>query len=161
MAVARNIARTHPWSQLLLRHLELVQYRALPKHSAGWIAERIGISVEEELSTLQMLETAGQVRWTGTHWTPNSLPALDLREDARSARRQRAFWAGVASARAPQANDALCAYNVCTLSAQGYAELRALQREYLLKARSLIAGSEPQERVVLLQVNLLHFEPST
>jgi hypothetical protein len=158
LAAARAVAKSHPWSQLVLRYLELVQYRDLAEHKPGWIAERAKITLEQEDSTLRMLADAGQVEWSGSHWVPRSLPVLDLREEPQAVQRQRAFGASVASEHSPTNSDAVCAYNVCTVSAQGYKELKALQREYLQKARSLIAASAPQERVVLLQVNLLPFD---
>jgi hypothetical protein len=40
------------------------------------------------------------------------------------------------------------------VSDEGYAQLKALQREYLQKAREVIVQSSPAERVILLQNNL-------
>lgn len=158
LTAARDLARTHPWSQLVLRHLELTQYLALPAHERGWIAKRAKLTLEEEESSLQMLQAAGQVTWTGTHWQPNTIVALDLRDNVEAVRHQRQFWATVASQRAPHSTDAVCGYNVFTISAADYAQLKVLHREFMQKARSLITQSEPAERVALLQLNLVAFD---
>jgi hypothetical protein len=78
-----------------------------------------------------------------------------MRLHQETAHLHRAFWADVARKRAPTSLDGLCAYNVCGVSREGFAELRRLQRDYLQKARALIEKSEPVERVALLQVNLV------
>ncbi len=44
------------------------------------------------------------------------------------------------------------------VSEAGYVQLLALQREYLLKARALIADSLPEERALLLQISLVPFD---
>ncbi len=158
LEAARMVATERPWSQLVLRFLETLDYQMLAAHERGWIAERAGITVAEEEATLRTLVAAGQVTRGKTHYRPQALPALDMRHDRRAVQRQRAFWAGVAAERGPGAADGLCAYNICTVSNEGYQQLKRLQREYLLKARALIAASHPEERVVLLQVNVLPFD---
>lgn len=158
LAAARRIAQTHPWSQLVLRHLELDAYTRLPAHESGWIAKRAGLSLEEEEGTLQMLVAAGQASWTGTHYGPNAIPALDMRKEPQLVQSQRAFWAKVASERAPTTPDSVCAYNIFTVSESGYQELKVLQREFLQKARAVIAAARPDERVALLQLNLVPFD---
>jgi hypothetical protein len=158
LRAAREVATRRPWSQLILRLLELPAYRELPKHQPGWMAERAGITLDEEAATLALLVEAGQVERGKTHYAPRALEALDMRHERETVVQQRAFWAGVAAQRAPSAPDGLCAYNICTLSRDGYRRLRELQRKYLLEARALIAESEPEECAALLQVSLFPFE---
>ncbi len=158
LAAARQIAQTHPWSQLVLRHLELDAYTRLPQHRPGWIAARTGIGLAEEEGTLQMLVAAGQASWTGSHYSPNAIPALDMRKEPKLVEHQRAFWAKVASERAPTTPDSVCAYNIFTISHEGYQQLKILQREFLQKARAIIGNAHPDERVALLQLNLVPFD---
>lgn len=158
LAAARQIARTHPWSQLVLRHLELAAYTRLSAHQPGWIAARAGISLEEEEGTLTMLVAAGQASWTGTHFSPNAIAALDMRKEPKLVQSQRAFWAKVASERAPSASEGVCAYNIFCVSQEGYQQLKLLQREFLQKARAIIATAHPEERVALMQLNLVPFD---
>jgi transcriptional regulator with XRE-family HTH domain len=155
---AREVATRRPWSQLLLRLLELPSYRALPRHQPGWMAARAGISLEEERATLALLIEAGQVERGKTHYRPRAFAALDMRHERETAVQQRAFWAEVAARRAPRAPDGLCAYKVCALSRDGYRRLKDLQRRYLVEARALIAESQPEECAALLQVSLLPFD---
>jgi hypothetical protein len=138
--------------------LEIPAYRELRKHQPGWIAERAGISLDEERATLELLVEAGQVQRGRTHYRPRALQALDMRHQREAVQQQRAFWANVAAERAPTTPDALCAYNVCAVSRQGYQRLKALQREYLVKARAVIAESQPEECAALLQVSLVPFD---
>lgn len=159
LRAAREVATRRPWSQLVLRLLEVRAYRELPEHRPGWIAAHAGIDLEEELATLDMLVAAGQVVRGKTHYQPRALQALDMRHQRETVQQQRAFWATIAAERAPVVPDALCAYNVCAVSREGYQRLKALQREYLVAARALIAESQPEERVALLQVSLLPFDP--
>ena len=61
LQAARHAAYEMPLSHLVLRALELSDYRALPVHEPGWIAERVGISVEQEVEYLDVLTRSGQV----------------------------------------------------------------------------------------------------
>lgn len=93
----------------------------------------------------------------------DSLHAAGVRSPRPAARTKwRASTARVLGERCrgagPLAPDGVCAYNVCTLSREGYRRLKALQRRYLLEARALIAESQPEECAALLQVNLLSFD---
>jgi hypothetical protein len=158
LRAARAVATQRPWSQLVLRLLELPAYRELGKHQPGWIAGRAGISLQEERATLELLVEAGQVQRGRTLYRPRALQALDMRHQREAVQQQRAFWANVAAERAPTTPDALCAYNVCAVSREGYQRLKALQREYLVKARAVIAESQPEECAALLQVSLVPFD---
>ena len=91
LATARRIAHEAPWSHAVLRALELRHYLELPRHEPGWIARRVGISVEEEKRCLKSLETAGQIAWVDAKWRPRAATTLDLRHDAR-ATQELAAW---------------------------------------------------------------------
>ncbi len=151
---ARRVAERFPLSQALLRCLELESY-ALGSGLTAHFAAALGISVEDEREMLQLLEATGQIRKADGRWEVLQLSPLNMRLHRETAHLQRAYWASVASARAPDVRDALCAYNVCGVSKRDYEVLRRLQREYLQKARAIIEKSQPVQRVALLQVNLL------
>src|SRR5215217_4802214 len=57
----RRLAHENPLSEAVPRFLELQQYEALPQHVPGWIAARLGVSLEEEQRTLADLEAVGVV----------------------------------------------------------------------------------------------------
>lgn len=148
---ARRVAQRFPMSQVLLRCLELESSKRGPVS----FAERLGISAAQEEEMLALLEATGQIKRGPDGWQLLRANPLDMRLHQETAHLHRAFWADVARKRAPTSRDGLCAYNVCGVSREGFAELRRLQREYLQKARALIEKSEPVERVALLQVNLV------
>ncbi len=150
---ARCAAYEQPWSQAVLRALELAAYRALERHQPGWIAARLGISEAREREALALLAQSGQIVSTGGLYTVNQTAPLNLRDDPGAARAQRAFWVQVAAERASVAQG-MFAYNVCGVSAADLGRLKQLQRDYLQRARAIIAASEPVEHVALLGVQL-------
>src|SRR6185369_3856734 len=92
LTAARRLAYDEPWSQAVLRALELSSYAALPEHESGWIAQRIGISPEEEEQCLKRLANSGQIVWQAPRWRIENVMALDTRRDPDAARRLRAWW---------------------------------------------------------------------
>lgn len=152
---ARQVAERWPMTQVLLRSLEFASYRRKAFDAPEAFAEQCGVSPSDVKEMLSLLEATGQIRRVDGRWEPLQLSPLNMRLHRETAHLHRSFWAEVARERAPTAADGLCAYNVCGVSQQGYAELKRLQREYLQKARALIEKSEPVERVALVQVNLV------
>lgn len=152
---ARLVAERWPMSQVLLRCLELAAYRRGHFDAPRAFAEQSRLGDGDIQQMLSLLEATGQIQHNGDHWEPLQASPLNMRLHKETAPQHRAFWARVAAEQAPVSADGLCAYNVCGVSHEGYAQLKRLQREYLQKARALIEQSEPVERVALLQVNLL------
>jgi len=150
---ARRAAYELPWTQPVLRALELEQYQALGEHADGWIAQRLGVSPEIERQALETLALSGQISKQEGSWRVEEAAPVDLRVDPEAAARQRAFWVGVAAARAERAKG-MFAYNVCALSERDLARLKQLAREFLQQARAIIARSSPVERVALVQMQL-------
>ena len=142
-----------PWTQAVLRALELRAYAELPEHRPGWLATRLGIEPSAEQRALELLASTGQIQWLGEKWRVLSEGAVDLRRDPTAAKTQRAFWTSVAAARAKKA-EGMFAYNVCGISESDLRKLTQMQREFLQAARLLIAKSHPVERVVLLQTQI-------
>jgi transcriptional regulator with XRE-family HTH domain len=146
--VARRLAYDEPWSQAVLRALELSSYAALPRHSTGWIARRIGITEEEEAQCLARLNDSGQILWEDSRWKIKNVMALDTRRDPDAARRLRAWWLRRGAARI-EAGDRGLMYNLLGVSSADLERLRELQKAYLTEVRAIVARSEPVEHVVL------------
>lgn len=146
--VARRLAYDEPWSQAVLRALELSSYASLEQHTAGWIARRIGISEDEEAQCLQRLNDSGQILWQDSRWKIKSVIALDTRRDPDAARRLRAWWLRRGAARI-EAGDRGLMYNLLGVSSADLERLRELQKAYLTEVRAIVARSEPVEHVVL------------
>jgi DNA-binding phage protein len=148
LTAARRLAYAEPWSQAVLRALELSSYAELAQHESGWIAGRIGISLEEEEQCLERLADSGQIVWRAEHWQIENVMALDTRRDPDAARRLRAWWLRRGAARI-EAGDRGLMYNLLGVSSADLERLRELQKAYLTEVRAIVARSEPVEHVVL------------
>jgi len=157
---ARQAAYDEPWSHAVLRALELVEYRSLPVHEAGWVAARLGISAELEHASLGVLERSGQVRFDGSHYQPTKIQSVDTRADPARARELRAGWASVGVGRLKAGAAGVLSYNLGTVSREALKRLEALQRAYYRDMVSIIAESEPAECVVLYSAQLLELRGS-
>ena len=148
LQVARNLAYDEPWSQAVLRALELESYRRLPEHRYGWIAESVGISARDEARCLRRLAQSGQIEWKDRRWQLRSVMALDTRRDPEAARKLRAWWVRQSASRIEAGCRGL-SYNLFGVSSQDLERLRELQKAYLNELRTIVARSEPVEHVVL------------
>ena len=159
LSAARRLAYDEPWSQAVLRALELSSYAALARHEAGWIAGRIGISQEEEAQCLARLADSGQIVWRAERWQIENVMALDTRRDPDAARRLRAWWLRRGASRI-EAGDRGLMYNLLGVSSADLERLRELQKAYLTEVRAIVARSEPVEHVVLAADLLLDLRSS-
>ena len=159
LTAARRLAYAEPWSQAVLRALELSSYAELARHETGWIAGRIGISLEEEQQCLERLADSGQIVWRAEHWQIENVMALDTRRDPDAARRLRAWWLRRGAARI-EAGDRGLMYNLLGVSSADLERLRELQKAYLTEVRAIVARSEPVEHVVLAADLLLDLHGS-
>jgi transcriptional regulator with XRE-family HTH domain len=154
IGVARRLAYDAPWTQAVLRALELEEYRRLQHPPPGWIARRIGIDVGEEQRSLELLHRAGQIRRVGDRWELLEAMALDVRKDPDAAALLRGFWGHVAAERCERGRRGMM-YTLCGISAQDLERLRELQKAYFNQVRTIIAQSQPVEKVVLTMVHML------
>jgi hypothetical protein len=148
LQAARRLAYDEPWSQAVLRALELHSYQVLGRHRDGWVAERVGIAPAVVARSIKKLEDSGQIEWTGSRWGVKNVMALDTRRDPDAARRLRAWWLRQAAARVASGRRGLM-FNLIGVSNADLARLRELQRAYLTELRSIVARSEPVDHVVL------------
>jgi hypothetical protein len=153
--LARRETATHaPWSPAVVAALDLADYRALPQHDSLWLALRLGVEPEQVEQCLSLLVATEQVTQRGKHFVPGGIEAVELSEDRELAKTRREFWGRVAVERAKR-SQGMSAYNVCGVSHEDLKRLKELQREYLARARAIIAESKPVEAVALLQVHVI------
>jgi hypothetical protein len=155
LEATRQAAYDVPWTQAILRALELTEYRKLQKHQRGWLAARIGISVEEEQRCLGLLARTGQILLRQGRWELRQVMAVDTRRDAQAEHRVKRWWTGVALERLERPDSGLFSYNVFAVSEADLLRIQDLQRAYFRQMRSIIAASEPSERVVLASLQLV------
>lgn len=152
LSLARQAAYQLPWSQAVLRVLETQDYKRLPKHEPGWIAERLNIPLQQEEESLDLLTKSRQVALDGDHFQPLAQRALNLRTSHTDARRLAAWWVKVASTRAQ--GDGMFAYNICGVTKADLERIQALQVDFLKQVRAIVAESDPVEHVALVAVQV-------
>lgn len=154
MAMARSLAYEAPWTQAVLRVLELRDYQRLKAPAVGWIARRIGIEESEEIQCMDLLRRAGQIELVAGRWQPVETLSLDVRKDPERATRVRGWWAHVAAERVAQ-NRRGTLYTVGAVSASDLQRLRELEKAYFNEVRAIVAQSQPVERVILAMVQMI------
>jgi DNA-binding phage protein len=150
----RRAAYDAPWTLAVLRALELDAYQRLPTHTPGWIADRIGVSREEETKCLKLLEEGRQIRMVKGHWVPEQILTVDTRRDLSMSRALRKWWSQVAIERIEHSGEGIFSFNLCGVSQRDYEQLQELHRAYFREVRAIVAQSKPVERVVLLNTHL-------
>lgn len=154
LVAQRQLAVEQPYTQAVLRAVELAAYQALPRHEEGWIAERLRIPVEVEIGALERLALAGELRWDGRKWRPAEALAVDTRSDPAVSRRLKAWWAQVGLERLGQDPEGLWSYNVFSVSEADLKKIHELHLAYFRAVRAVIAESTPTEHVCVMNVQL-------
>jgi hypothetical protein len=152
---ARQAAYDEPWSHAVLRALELEDYQQLEAPPPGWIARRLGISLELERASLAVLERSQQIERRGDRYLPAEVQSVDTRADPERARELRAGWAKVGVERLRAGAPGLLSYNLGMVSRADLKRLEQLQRAHYRKLVNIIAESSPAECVVLYAAQLL------
>ncbi len=154
----RNAAYDMPWSHAVLRVLELRQYAELPGHQVGWIADRIGLSLQEEESCLDVLRRSRQIEWKHRRWVVSERGTIDTGQDPARARQLRRFWQGEALRRFDDGAKGAFGYNLFTISTADYERLKELYLNYFESMRDLVSGSSPGEKLVLFCGQLVELD---
>jgi hypothetical protein len=158
MRAARRVAFDAPWTEAVLRVLDTNDYQSLAAHDDGFIARQLGIAVEVARAALHHLEAAGVVRLESGLWRqdrPLSVDTRGARDDVSVLLRH---WSAVAYGRVDERRSSdLFSYNVMSISRSDYARIRELLRHTFREIRSIVAASEPNEQVALLNMQLLDF----
>jgi transcriptional regulator with XRE-family HTH domain len=158
LEATRRAAYEVPWTQAVLRLLEITDYRALPHHEHGWIATRLGISLDEERTCLKLLAQTGQIRKRRHLWEVVRIQAVDTRRDPEAEQQVKRWWTERALERQRVVGGDVFSYNVFAVSERDLARIRDLHRAYFRQVRSIIAASEPSERVALMSVQLVELD---
>jgi hypothetical protein len=157
MAV-RRAAYDQPESHLFLRAMELESYRRLPRHEPGFLAQRLGLTAEQESSALKLLEAAGQIVHEGEKWRLTDEPVVDTRVDPVRSRQLRAHWLRRAAAAVEEGTAGTFAFNLFSVSQRDLERARAIHRRYYQEMVELIRASQPNERVVLFATQLYELD---
>jgi hypothetical protein len=150
----RNASYELPWIPAVLLALELRQYRELSKHEPGWIANLLGIDLEEEARCLALLKTSGQIRLARGRWVVNRSMTVDTRSAADAEQKLKLWYAEVGVQRLTARAPGQFSFNVFAVSRADLERLRELHRAYFRQLRAVIASSEPSECVAVANVQL-------
>ncbi len=153
LQLRREGARRYPWTQALLRVLELEGYRTAPRHDDAWVAGALGLPVEHVRECLSFMSELGQLAWTGTHWAP-AATMVDTRLSAEVGRELKAHWTRVAAERLTAGAEGQFSYNVFAVSRADFERIRELHLDYFRALRAVVAESEPAEVVAVVNVQL-------
>ena len=154
----RHGAARHPWTQAVLRALELEAYVTSPKHEPGWIAARLGIDPDREATCLSFMEQTGQISWNGTHFRPEPL-AVDTGRYPAVDRELKAHWAQVAADQIRAGSPGQFSYNVFAVSRADLERIREMHLDYYYALRTVVGESTPSEVVAVANVQLFALEP--
>jgi DNA-binding phage protein len=154
LEAARKIAYDVPWSHAVLRALELSDYRALRRHKPGWLADRLGISRDEEERCLTALATARQIKLERGLWTADETRTIDTRAHPERGRRLKAEWLRVALERLESGVPGVFGYNLMAISRADLVRLREMHVAYFRSMQALVADSAPSQCVVLFNTEL-------
>lgn len=151
----RRISFTHPWSSAIVRQLELSSYQALPQHTPGWLAARLGIDRDVEASVIATLEAAGLVRWENGKYVsqPDAVDTSLASEEDRNALRE--HWLGEAARHIGKNPSNRFSWSVFAVSREDFNAIREMQVEYMQTLRQRIDASEPSEVVGLVSAQLV------
>lgn len=151
---AREAAYERPWSHAVLRALELDAYAQLARHRVGWLAERLGIGLDEEKACVELLASTGQIVMTRGKWTIQRALTTDTRRDPQAAQKLKAWWSQIGTDRFNAGAQGVFSYNVFGVSKADLERLETLQRAYFRQLRSIVAQSHPVEEVAVVNLQL-------
>lgn len=143
-----------PWTQAMLRALELDDYRALPTHEVGWLTRRLRLPEGEEERCLTFLMASGQVRLDPDGRYEQQVLAVDTRRHPAVSRVLKAHWAKVGVERLERGAPGQYSYNVFTVSDADFERIRELHLAYYHALRSIVDSSTEGERVAIANVQL-------
>jgi DNA-binding phage protein len=150
----RGLAIEEPWTQAVLRFLELPGADG----SAATIARRLRLEQDVVAGCLVALGRAGQAKRIGDRWHPVQVEAVDTRRTEETSRRLKGFWADVGSERLRIGARGTFAYNVFAVSEDQFRRLEDLQQAYYQSVRALVAEEVPAECVALVNLQMIRLD---
>jgi transcriptional regulator with XRE-family HTH domain len=149
----RQGAAQLPWTQAILRALELGPYRELPAHEPGFVARQLGVPLDIEEQGLRFLAETEQVSFTGTHYVP-AASTVDTRLAPEVGRELKVHWTEVAADRLRQGAPGQFSYNVFCVSHADFERIRELHLAYYRALRAIVGESQPADVVAVVNLQL-------
>jgi transcriptional regulator with XRE-family HTH domain len=151
----RRLAHENPLSEAVPRFLELEAYAALERHVPGWIAEKLGVTLEDEQKTLSDLAAVGVITWNGTRYLLDRARSVDTSRAQQPARRAvRAFWTEQARKRISENGEGGFAYLVFSTDEATLRAIEELRLRFFRELRALVSSAVRADRVAVTNVQL-------
>lgn len=144
-----------PWSNAVLRALELVGAPLNPSEQEQWIATRLGIEVDEVKRALSVLVATSQVQRTKRGYRTRHVINMDTSRDPERALQLKRAWADAAVARMTGKAPGRYGYSLFAVSKADLVRLNELHLQYVRAMQDVIARSTPNECVGLYCSQLL------
>lgn len=158
LELTREVAYSVPWSHGVLRALEL-KYDGM-QHQKAWLAERLGLSVQEVSKALSALEQTGQIKKVRGKWRLKHVVSVNTSQNPERAHALKIAWTQTALERMRAGAPGNYGYSLFAISKQDLRRLRELHLEYVRAMQNVIAASEPGECVALYCAELLDLAAS-
>lgn len=155
----RQGAGRFPWTQAVMRALDVTDYLALPEHDDAWVAQRLSLPLEEVQACMEHLQLTGQIERRDGLFQPAPI-AVDTRTASSIGRVLKAHWAKVGVERIEAGAPGQFSYNVFNCSHEDFERIRELHLGYYRAMRQIIAASTPEEHVVVANVQLFKLDPT-
>lgn len=151
MEAIRRLSGSDPLFESVPRALELDDYT---RHEPGWIAERLGISVDDEERVLRDLASAGFIEWDGARWKVDRERSVDTtRLERPAALNLASHWATVAADHVRR-DAGRFSYLVFTTDDTTLAALGELQLRYFRELRALVGSAQQNTRIAVANLHL-------
>lgn len=158
-SAARRLAFEQPWTEAILRVLEIP---ADPQRTtASWVASVLELDEAIVKESLDLMERAGVIRHTKDGYEASEPLTVDTRAAPQVVQVLKTHWARTAMERirSPSERD-LFSYNVCSIAARDLDRIREILRATFREVRSIVAASEPEETVALMNLQLVEWSPT-
>lgn len=156
---AKQLAFSNPWTEVLLRLIELQRYLELPDHDDGVLAVQLGLPIELVQGAVRALVEARVIERRGTHYAVLSQLTVDTAGGKHQLHALKAHWASVAAERAlaPHPGDVF-GYNVLSASRADVERIRTVLKNAFREVRAIVSASEPAECVALVNVQVMGWD---
>jgi hypothetical protein len=158
---AKRVAFDAPWSEAVVRLLEVEQYAKLKRHSISGIAESLGVDSDEIERSVTLLGQSGVVREARGRYLVSGEQSVDTQGGEVALRRLKAHWTRVALERlqARARGEDVFAYNVISVAEADLGQVGEILRSAFREIRSLVVASEPAQTVALVNLQLVRLGP--
>ncbi len=155
---AKDLAFVEPWTEAVMRLLETEAYVHLPQHDPVWISQKLGIATQLVERCTQLMLEAGAIRQEDGRLRPTESLTVYTGSNRRQVLQLKEHWSEVARTRVQQAKPQdWFSYNLMSLTHADLENVEALLKNTYSEIRSIVATSQPEQTVALVQLSLVHW----